>query len=233
MQGYNKIRLNHQLVLDLTMEEVSGAAGDYIHDRARPHHDALLHGATIGWTQLLSGLYVMDFTAGSPDWLDIGAAASADLDFTTEDFSVGEWVNLDSLAANRSIMCRGLLDTDGWHCQVLMDGSIIFFTNQLGADQYSQSSAGLITVGYSYLVGFSRREGSVRCYINGVDVTETAGTHIDPATANRELHIGIYDNETGSPWEGQKWRPRIWGSRVIEDWEWLELFNMERHWFGA
>jgi len=231
MIGYDKFAINHQLLMDLTMEEVSGGAGDYIFDRARPHHSCLLHGATVGWTLLPSGLYVMDFTSGSPDWIDCPQADTVDLDFTAENFSVGAWINLDSLAANRSIMCRGLLDTDGWHSQVLMNGSIVFFTNQAAANQYSQSQAGLIVIGYSYLVGFSRREGSVRTFINGIDVTEIAGTHLDPLTAARELHIGIYDNEAGSPWEGQMWRPRIW-SRYIEQWEWLELFNMERHWFN-
>ena len=232
MRGYEKHLLEHQLVFDLTMEEVSGATGDYIFDRAGPHHPCQLHGATIGWTLLPSGLYVMDFTSGSPDWIDCAAGDTGDLDFTTEDFSLGAWVNVDSLAANRSIMCRGLLDTDGWHCQVLMDGSIVLFTNQTpAANQYSQSSVGLIQVGGSYLVGFSRDEGSVRCFINGVDVTETAGAHLDPTNANRELHIGIYDNETGSPWEGQMWRPRIWCARALAEWEWRELYEMERHWF--
>jgi len=231
MISYDKHALNHQLLLDLSMEEVSGVAGDYIYCRERAHHAVLLHGGTIGWAQFPSGLYVMDFTLGSPDWLDCPQADTVDLDFTSEDFSVGAWINLDSLAANRSIICRGLLDTDGWYCQVLMNGSIVFFTNQAAANQYSQSQESLIQVGFSYLVGFSRDEGSIRCYINGVDVTETAGTHVDPLTSARELHIGIYDNETGSPWEGQMWRPRIWGDRVIQQWEWLELFNMERHWF--
>lgn len=232
MIGYDKFAIDHQLLLDLTMEEVSGGAGDYIFDRARPHHACLLNGATIGWTLLPSGLYVMDFTSGTPDWLDCPQADTADLDFVAGDFSVGAWVNLDSLAANRSIMCRGLLDTDGWHCQVLMDGSIVLFTNQAGANQFSQSPTGLIVVGTSYLVGFSRDGDSVRCFINGIDVTETVGTHVNPLTAARELHIGIYDNETGSPWEGQMWRPRIWG-RSLAQWEWLELFNMERHWIGV
>ena len=232
MIGYDNHRLNHGLLLDLTMEEVSGAAGDYIFDRARPHHECLLHGATIGWTELASGLNVMDFTAATPDWIDCPAGDTADLDFVAGNFSVGCWFNVDSLAANRSIMCRGLLDTDGWHCQALMDGSIVLYTNQAAADQYSQSYAGLIQVGFSSLVGFSRDEGSVRCFINGVDVTETAGTHLDPTTANRELHIGIYDNETGSPWEGQLWRPRIWG-RALEEWEFKQIFEMERHWFGV
>jgi hypothetical protein len=232
MLGYNKHPINHQALLDLSMEEVVGAAGDYIYDRARPHHDCVLNGATIGWTLLPSGLYVMDFTSGTPDWIDCPAADTADLDFTIGDFSLGAWINLDDLSANRMIMCRGLLDTDGWHCAVLMDGSIVLYTNQAGASQGSLSSVGLIVVGTSYLVGFSRHGASVRAFINGLDVTETIGTHVHPLTANRELHIGIYDNETGSPWEGQMWRPRIW-DRYVDEWEWLELFNMERHWFGV
>lgn len=231
MIGYDKHLLNHQLLFDLTLEEATGGNGDYVYDRAKPHHRSELHGATIGWTLMPSGLMVIDCTPASPDWIDCPAAATGDLDFIAGDFSMAMWANVDDLTANRMLLCRGLLDTDGWHCSLLMNGSIVFYTSQVAAHQSSLSAAGEVVVGSSYLIGFTREGGSIRIYKNGVDVTDTVGAHLNPVTANRELQIGIY-NGVGSPWDGQFWRPRIWGGK-LEPWGMLELFNLERHWFGV
>lgn len=234
MRGYDKHALDHRLLLDLPMREAAGGAGDYVFDRARPHHRLELHGATIGWTQLPSGLYVLDLTPGTPDFLDCPAGDTADLDFTTGAFSLGVWANADNIAAaHRIIMCRGVLNTDGWYCRIETDGSISLRTNQAGGSQVSLSATGIITPGTWYLVGFSRDGTSVRTFVNGVDLTETAASHTDPDSATRELHVGIYHDEASDPWDGQMWRPRIWGNRFLQEWEWLELFNMERHWFGV
>jgi len=231
MIGYDNHRLNHGLLLDLTMEEVSGAAGAYIYDRAKPHHACLLHGGTIGWVQLASGLWVMDFTSATPDWIDCSAADTADLDFTTEDFSVGCWVSVDDLSINRQIMGRGLVDSDGWCVYVNQNGGVNAVTSTAFSHDTSRAPDDSVTIGNWALVGVSRFGTSVSIFVNGIDVIEVADTHADPLTSARELHIGIYDDETGSPWEGQQWRPRIWGSRALEEWEWLQLYNLERHWF--
>lgn len=223
MVGYDKYNLNHQKVLDLTFEEETGAIA---YCRAQSGIVATLHG-TPTWQQFINGLQYLDFDSTNPDWLDAPGADTAGLNFTAGDFSVGVWARLDDLSANRSLFCRGLLDTDGWHCQVLMNGSIVLFTNQAGGNQSSISSAGDIVITNWYLIGFSRDGASVRCFINGQDVTATVGTHTDPLTSARELHIGIYDNETGSPFEGAMHRPRAW-SRALSRQEWLQLYNKER-----
>lgn len=234
MRGYDKHILDHQLLLDLSMREVVGGDGDYIFDRARPHHTCLLHGATIGWVQLPSGLYVMDFTPGTPDWIDCPQADTVDLDFTTGDFSACAWIYTSS-GGNRYILCRGRADNDGWGWWLAAGGGptypLYVTTDQGGAHQYTISAED-IAIDTWTLVSFSRSGDSIRTFKNGIDNTTTVGTHVNPLTATRELHIGIYDTEGAGYWDGRIWRPRIWG-RYVEEWEWLELFNMERHWLGV
>lgn len=188
-----------------------------------------LHG-TPTWTLLASGIYVLDFNAGTPDWLDCPQASTAKLDFTTEDFSIVVWAKIDD-ATTRTLLCRGVANTDGWLMQVSNTGRLGFATFQAAGTQTTYSSV-QVSPGFWYLLGIIRDEAVVRTYVNGVDVTDAPDTHVDPTTSNRELHIGIRDDETSDPWDGQMWNPRIWG-RVLESWEHAELFNMERHLLGV
>jgi hypothetical protein len=188
-----------------------------------------LHG-TPAWTQLASGIMVLDFNSAHPDWLDCPAVTSAKLDFTTGDFAMGAWAKIDD-AVTRYLLCRGLANTDGWALHVSNALRVGFSTHQAGATQATFSAA-CITIGTWAFIGVSRSGAAVRTFVNGQDRTDVPDTHINPLTANRELHIGILDNEVTSPWDGQIWNPRIWG-RYLQPWEWLEIFNMERHWFGV
>lgn len=227
--GYDKFILNHQICLDLTMEEMVGVTA---HCRSPYIHNCTLHGVP-AWAALANGTPYLDFDSTNPDWLDAPGAATTQLDFIAGDFSLAAWIYLDSLAANRMVMCRGLLDTDGWHWAIDMNGAVQFYTNQVApAHQVSFTADGAIATANWYLVGITRIEGAVSCWINAVDLTNTHGVHLDPTTSARELHIGIYDNEVGSPWEGRMHRPRIW-DRLLAKWEWERLYNLERDLFGV
>jgi len=220
--GYDNLAINHQIVLDLPFEEMTGLV-----TYSRSHNDigpATLHGTPV-WQQLANGMQYLEFDPTNPDWLDIPAADSVDLDFTSEPFSMGVWARVDDLSIPRVILCRGLLSTDGWSFAILADGSLTFVTNQGGATQITMSTAGDIVVANWYLFGISRVGPSIRCYINGRDRTNTAGAHVDPLTSARELHIGIYDNETLSPWDGGMHRPRVWG-RALSSLDWMQWYNM-------
>ena len=132
-------------------------------------------------------------------------------------------------------MARGLHDTDGWYWYLRADGAapdgMAVVTNQAAAYQVTYAAQDIAVDTWKF-VAFSRSGASIRTFTNGVDNTTTAGTHIDPLTSNREVHIGIDDAEAAGFWDGQVWNPRIW-ARYVNEWEWLEIFNMERHWFGV
>jgi len=234
MIGYDKIPWNFGLVLAMTFEE--GIGGDVAYDRSRCGHQMTLHN-TPTWLQEASGLTVLYLDQTLPEWLDASAAdTNISLNFTTQDFSIGAWINVDDLSANRMILCRGLLDADGYHCAILMDGTIVLYTSQAaagGQNQSSYSAAGEIVTGIWYFVGFTRCDAVVNVYKNGLDVTNTHGIHVDPDASARELHIGIYDDEIGSPFAGMMWNPRVWRNVVVPDYHWQEMFELERGLFGV
>lgn len=231
--GYDNISLNYQQVLAITMRENVGLLA---HDVARPgatlNHTMTLNGPPTWWNLALSNLSLLNFNAATPDWLDCSGVNTADLDFTTENFSLGAWICLSDLTANRSLICRGFLDADGYYIQVLINGSLFFITNQAAASQFTTSAPGDIVINNWYLVGVSRVDAVALLYVNGVDVTAVPGVHVDPLTSARELHIGIYDNEVGSPWSGNMWNPRAWARALSGD-DWRALFAMERGLFGV
>jgi len=224
--GYDNLSLNHQIVLDLPFEEMTGTV---TYCNGKTDIVATLHGVPT-WQQFINGLQYLDFDPANPDWLDAPGADTTGLDFTSGDFSMMVWARVDDLSANRMLLCRGLLNTDGWHCAILMDGSFVFYTNQAAASQSSLSAAGEVVVATWYLLGFSRHLTSVRCYKNGQDVTDTVGNHIDPLTSARELHIGIYDPENASMFDGGMHRPIIW-NRYLLPWEHMMAYNMSREMF--
>jgi hypothetical protein len=206
------------------------AIGALSHDHSIWRITPFTHHNAPAWTQLASGIYVLDFNSATPDWLDCPALATAKLDFTAGDFSMGVWAKIDD-AVTRILLCRGVANTDGWLLLVSNAGNVGFATCQAGFTQATYSAA-CITPGTWYLIGISRSGANVVTFVNGEDVTDAPDTHVDPTTANRELHIAVREDEVSDPWDGQIWNPRIWG-RYLQPWEWLELFNMERHWFGV
>lgn len=215
------------LYLWLPLNEGVGAL---VHDRSMQMVTPFtLHGTPV-WTQLASGIMVLDFDATNPDWLDCPAGSTGPLDFTSGDFSIGVWAKIND-AVTRTLLCRGVANTDGWLVHVSNTGRVGFATCQAGGTQTTYSAVA-ITAGVWYFIGISRSGADALTFVNGEDVTDAPDTHVDPLTANRELHIGILDDETSDPWDGQIWSPRIW-NRVLEPLEWLELFNMERHQFGV
>lgn len=227
--GYDAYILNRQIALDLTFEEMIGTLA---HCRSPYAHNCTLHGVPT-WTALANGLPYLLFDDGNPDWLDCPQASTTQLDFTSEDFSMACWFNCTAGAMHVfSLLIRGDNAVDGWDFWIHGNDTIAFTTCQAGAVQDSIGIPNVLDVNNWYLAGITRSGASVRVYNQGVDITLVAATHIDPLTSNRELHIGIEDDETNGAFRGMMYRPRIW-SRALAAWEWEWLFNLERDWFGV
>ncbi len=227
MIGYDAFDLNRQIALDLTLEEMVGAVA---HDRSPFAHNCALTGVP-AWAALGNGIPYLEFDETNPDFLDCAGADTTELNYQAGDFSLAAWVRLDSLAAISTIMCRGLASTDGWYFEVLADGSINISTSQAAAEQVSISTAGIIVINTWYLIMATRNGDTIVPYNNGAAVPNTVGTHTDPLTSARELHVGIYDDEAATPVRGRIARPRIW-SRQLSAAEIVRLWDMEKGWFG-
>ena len=231
MVGYDKLSLNFALLYHLTLEETL-AAMPTVGDRAKPHHTTTPNGGTIAYAALPSGLPYFDLTRATPDYLDCPAAATNDLDFITGDFSGAIWVYRD-LDLQGDLICKSN-GTTGYIFTLNTDvGEIRITTYQAAANQSTNSAINVVPAATWTLLGFSRNGAVCRVFANGRDVTDTAGTHIDPdSAAALDLNIGVANDKASNAFDGRLTQPRLWG-RELSAMEHLQLFNMERHWFNV
>lgn len=228
-RGYDNIWLNSQLLLDLQFREAQGAL---YQDYAKPHHVVTGEGGIPYWIVLASDLNCLGFSATPPeDYVQATNAASLDLDFTTEDFSLAVWIDPD-VPGNRYLFNRGLTLQDGWRFFYDTNEALVLGTTTGVTDYFTESVEDAVVVGEWMLAGCTRIDTDVRIYKNGRDVTAVYAAHGDPDTSARLFYIGRSDGGAG-PYEGYMWRPRIWGDRGLTSAEHLSMFEMERGYFGV
>ena len=227
-KGYDR-GLGKDCLLDLPMFEGIGAAS--LMDVAKPHHPVLMTHAPV-WTQLSSGLWVLNFTAAHPDYLSIVAAGCTDLNFTTESFSGVCWTQFVNSGLQRQhIMGKGsgFGGTTGWTLYWNTQSQLCF-RSVPGAVSESAQMANAV-----HLCGFTRVGASVRMYVDSSDRTSTAGNHgatITSAAASNFL-VAVYEGLLATTaFNGQLGLSRIW-NRALSPAEHREIFNRERHLFGV
>jgi hypothetical protein len=103
------------------------------------------------------------------------------LNYTSENFSFSYWVNFNSFTTNRGgqgpvVIYKGSYSANGYYDQMGSNGSITFVSNQPAA-AVTSTGAGVIATGSWYNVAHVRNGTSVRIYVNGVDQTQTSGSH--------------------------------------------------------
>lgn len=226
--------LYQNLLFYLPMREGVGTA---VQDVARPRHPVTMNHDP-AWTQITSGLRVLDFTKSHPDYLSVAAASAIDLAFTSENFSACAWVMFDTLAAqpNESIfMCHGASSVAGWWFQADAVGAVHVFTNLAGHRDWSSLNNGAVTTSTWYLLGFSRSGASVRIHKNGIDgPLQTTGAHdAFVASTGYNFYVGAYNDLSKTyAHDGKVGGPRIWG-RALSSREHMEIFLRERKFFGV
>ena len=166
-----------------------------------------------------------DFNSASPDYIEI-PASSTQLNFTSGDFSMVARINIDDLTALRWVFTRGITGVDGWAFFVRNTGTIEFRTNQTagGAFQTTTSTAGDITTGSWFTIGFSRSGAVAKVYKNGVDVTNVSGTHVNPLTSARTAKIGIDDDKLASPYDGKMEYLMVY-NRALSELEHMNIYQ--------
>jgi len=186
-------------------------SGSTLFDKSRYRSHGTISGAS--WAAGLHG-YALDFNSATPDYVEISAANSTQLNFTSEKFSIIACLKIDVYEQHHAILTRGKISETGWEWRIATTGQIHFRTNQGGVNQVSTSTAGDILAATLYTVGISRNGASVKVFRNGADRTTTSGTHINPLTSSENLRIGTTPNST-LPLDGKIEFLRIFGGIAL------------------
>jgi hypothetical protein len=231
MIGYDKLRLNQGLLLDLQFRETTGTQTK---DWAKPYHDQPTLSGAPAWAVLGNDLTYLSFDPANPDRVIIQAADCVDLDFTTTSFSGGAWIYPDAYG-NRFLFNKvAVAGTEGWAFWISGAAPYLAFStyNAGPASQTTYGGNGLATSAWQF-VSFSRSGASAAVYLNGVNVTVTNATHINPATsAAVDFTIGTTDGGAAGWYDGRMWRARVW-NRQLAAWEMKAIYEAERDLFGV
>ena len=151
--------------------------------------------------------YGLEFD-GVDDYVALGNSTA--LGFTSQDFTIEAWIKSGNITKGMQIFQRHGWNADGYRLNMSSSGRLQFSTYQSGTGQTSQSSAGIFIEGDWYHVAAVRQEASVKIFVNGVDETEIAGSHIDPVyTPDRAARIGINIPEMEA-FQGYISEVRVW-----------------------
>ena len=131
---------------------------------------------------------------GTNDYVSCGAI----LNYTSSDFSFSYWVYVTSLTTNVGgegpvIIWKGDFQNNGYYDQVGQTGQLIFVTNIAGTSVITSTATGVISAGNIYNIAYTRSGSSIRIYVNGVDVTDVAGTHTNPRTSANNFLLASYN----------------------------------------
>lgn len=158
--------------------------------------DSRTTGAITSGTYVRDGGGAIDLNASPAGYVRL---PNADIcNFTSQNFSFNIFFYLTSTTTNTAgqgpiLFWKGNYRTNGYYAQVSQasPASLIFYTNQSGADQTSTSTANIVVGGWNN-VCITRNGASVRIYINGVDSTSIAGTHSNPTSSTSVFRINEY-----------------------------------------
>jgi len=206
------------IYLDMAFALGEGAKlGDKSHYRS--------HGTISGasWADGAHGR-CLDFVSTVPDFVEIPAASSTQLNFTSEDFSIIIRARIDLPSEVRRFIIRGAVNVDGYICDC-WKGELRFITAQADAYQLSSIAAYSLVSGTRYTLGVSRSAASVKLYVDGVDATDTAAVHENPATSARHMMIGIDNDGSSYPFDGQLEFLRVFGGIALSASEHLAYHN--------
>jgi len=223
--GFDNARYHHQLLLYLPFRE---GAGTMTRDWAKPYHP-LAFGGTPTWTNLDNDLTVLDF--GDFDEITCAGADSADLDFTSSDFSIAVWAYHDDISSAHVICNRGQLNACGWEWYTAV-GNLALRTNQAGSRE-GASGVGCVTTGEWQFFGVTRTGLVAQMYAGGeaYATIRSANGMLDPVACGAQT-FRVANNPNTNYFDGKMWGLRIW-DRLLSAGEMLALFERERGLFGV
>jgi len=221
---YDSLGLNADIVLDLPLTEGDGSL---IHDVSKGHRNLTAVSAPV-WT--LAGNTMTLVFDGAADYLEASNASTAALGFTSGDYSLGCWVNEDTITSDM-VFGRYELNVGGWELY-FYEGILTLRHHHAGTLVDGNPRSACYSVGWISgsgwrLMGVSRTGGGeAQMYRNGISLTMLTGGLVDPEATTSDLVIGARYSKNADWYNGGMYRPRIW-SRALTASEWLGLYNKE------
>lgn len=239
MISYDKLAVNHQMLLDLPFYEGIGAV---TRDQSKPHHQDIDLVNTPTWTSIASDLGVLELD-GATEYLELANADCLDLDFLTTDYSLAGWINWEHAAHDdHNIIGRYEVDVSGWEVYLFDDPNYYLTVRHHHAGTCPAGPPDCRTGCYSsgwtqgtwHFFGISRSGASLIHYRNGIALPTTCsvGGLTDPETCAQDLVIGARFSKDDNWFKGMMQGLRVWG-RSLSASEWLQIFNRESHWYGV
>jgi hypothetical protein len=111
----------------------------------------------------------------------------------TNDFSASLWINTIAQGSSTPvILCNGTAASTGWNLQIIATYGIQGYTSQTGVNQITTTGNNAIAINTWAFVCVTRHLTSLRIYVNGLDMTTSAASHLDPTPRTGEFRIGDY-----------------------------------------
>lgn len=231
--GFDNLAIHNNLLLSLPLAEGDGII---THDVSKVRHEDIDLINTPAWSTLASGRTVLQLN-GTTQYAECAAADTADLDFTTGDYSITGWIYKDHAILSNLLIGRYGVDLDGW--EVYLDDSIADYL-QLRHHHVSltpDDRDGCYSTGWTaatwWFLAITRSGLYPKHYRDGVEVEVTydTGGLKDPDSCNRDLVIGVRYTKNTNYWPGMLWNLNVW-DRELSALDVRFLFNRDKGWFG-
>jgi hypothetical protein len=125
---------------------------------------------------------------GTTQYVNLGGV----FNYTTQAFSFRIRGKVDARAADQCLIFKGSFENAGYYLMLPTNGALVFITNQGAASQLSYTAVDLITAGVEFDVVITRSGAAVKIYLDGVDVTDVGGTHVNPVSSSDDFRLGVY-----------------------------------------
>ena len=233
---YDSLDINRGVVLDYPLREGVGTL--YTRDVSKLRQPITMVSAP-AWTTLTSGLPVLTLD-GALDYLWTPDTDCTELDFTSEDYSLGMFVKFASGGSDdMTLMSRFLLDNHGW--ELYLYNKILSLRHHHAATLVGGNPrSSCYSLGWEfdtwYLMGISRK-GTVGTFYWGdatglvaLATTHSAGGLVDSETSDGNFFIG--NEPTGTNLlKSLFWRPKIWSGRALTLADWQSIWKRHIRWF--
>ena len=220
---YDNLGLNDNIVLDWPMTE---GIGSTLHDISKSGSTGTFIGDIAAWwpAEIGQPYYGMYLFRVWNMYINCPAADTANLNFTTGDYSLACWFNWTVNEYSQILMGKYVLNVSGWE---------LYLTQSVGGDYVSirhNHAGGVATRTAMYSLGWtenilhcfsmSRTGGTCQHYRNGVPVTTYDGgvPLEDPdSSAANDLRCGVRYTEGSNFLNGYLGRPRAWSRALTAD----------------